>query len=128
MKNLTADIQIAPQDGFRGFGPLGLEGELPTNADLVFTKFINTTIGLMTIIAIIWFIFNFIIGAIGIIKSGGDKEHLETARKKIQYSIYGIVVVVAATFIIKLIGFLIGIPDVLNFVSLFSVLTGNVVQ
>ena len=109
MINLT-QIQLFPDGGFSGFGPLG-SGE---NAPATFNKFLSSTVGIMTIIAIIWFIFVFIGGAIGIISSGGDKAALEAARKKITTGIIGIVVVVAAVFIIDLIGNLIGIPNILN--------------
>ena len=104
--------------GLRGFGPLGLEqGQ---DAPTIFTKFISSTIGLMTIIAIIWFAFVLITGAIGIISSGGDKASLETARKKITTGIVGLVVVIAAIFIIDLIGRLIGLPDILDLPTLLE--------
>ena len=129
-ENLIAQAQNGiPLGQLKGFGPLGLEGDsLATNASLTFTKFINSTIGLMTIIAIIWFIFVFFIGAIGIITAGGDKNALESARKKITTGIIGLVVVIAAIFIIKLIGFLLGIPDILNFNLLFGRVAGLVVN
>lgn len=125
---LAADIKLSPPGGFKGFGKLGLQGELATNADLVFTQFISSAIGVMTIVAFVWFIFVFFIGAIGIISSGGDKQALESARKKITTGIIGIVVVIAAIFVIKLIGYLMGIPDILNFVSLFGEATNNIVR
>lgn len=106
------------EEGLRGFGPLGLEkGQEPQG---VFTKFISSAIGLMTIIAIIWFAFVLIIGAIGIISSGGDKASLETARKRITTGIVGLVVVIAAIFIIDLIGRLIGLPDILDLPALLK--------
>jgi hypothetical protein len=77
----------------------------------------------MTIIAAIWFTFTFIIGAIGIIASGGDKTALEGARKKIASGLIGLVIVVAAIFIIELIGWLIGFDLILNpaeFLNQFS--------
>ncbi len=79
----------------------------------------------MTIIAIIWFVFSFIIGAIGIISAGGDKAALESARKKIVSAITGLIVVIAAIFIVRLIGFLIGIPNILNLTQLFGQITGK---
>lgn len=127
-KLLAADIKLAPNGGFKGFGKLGLEDGASSNADLVFTQFLSSAIGVMTIIAFIWFIFVFFMGAIGIISSGGDKQALETARKKITSGIIGIVVVIAAIFIIKLIGYLIGIPDILNFASLFGQTSNNIVR
>lgn len=116
MSKLT-QIPLSPGEGFKGFGPLGNpEGSGITT----FNKFISTTVGLMTIIAIIWFVFKFITGAIGIITSGGDKASLESARKNITTGIVGLVIVVAALFVIDLIGNLIGIPNILNLVDLFN--------
>lgn len=116
--NKLADIELAPKDGFRGFGPLGLEkGQ---SAPEVFTQFISNTIGLMTIVAIIWFVILMIMGAIGIISSGGDKASLETARKRITTGVIGFVVVVAAIFIVQLIGKIIGIPNILDLPTLLE--------
>lgn len=116
-------IDLAPQGGFTGAkNGTGLLAS-PGNGIDLFTKFMSSTIGLMTIIAFIWFIFIFFIGAIGIISSGGDKQALESARKKITTGIIGIIVIVAAIFVIKLIGFLIGIPDILNIGLLFGQIT-----
>ncbi|MBU0572658.1 hypothetical protein KKH23_03015 [Patescibacteria group bacterium] len=110
--NKLADINLAPEGGFKGFGALGLEeGQ---SAPAVFTKFISSVIGLMTIIAIIWFVLLMIMGAIGIISSGGDKAALESAKKRITTGILGFVVVIAAIFIVQLIGKLIGIPNILD--------------
>lgn len=113
---LLADIQLGP---FTGFGPLGtnLTGEGQGIAR--FSSFISSVIGLMTIIAIIWFVFVFITGAISMITAGGDKAALETARKKISSGLIGLVVVIAAVFIFDLVGTLIGIPNILNLPALF---------
>ncbi len=100
-----------------GFGPLGNPGAGGVG---IFSKFISSAVGLMTIVAIIWFVFTFIIGAIGIITAGGDKQALEGARKKIVNGIIGLIVVIAAIFIVRLIGFLIGIPNILNLNQLFT--------
>lgn len=117
MRNFLAQVDLAPEGGFKGIGPLGLEkGQSPLE---VFTQFISSAIGLITIIAIIWFVFVLITGAIGIISAGSDKATLESARKKITTGIIGLVVVVAGVFIIDLIGTLIGI-DVLNIEALIE--------
>ena len=62
----------------------------------------------MTVIAGIWFIFIFLIGAIGIITSGGDKGAYETARKRISAGLTGLIIVVFAVAIISLIGKVLG--------------------
>lgn len=129
MNNLLSQspsgIPIAPVGGFKGFGKLGLENDLAFHADITFTNFISSVVGVMTIIAIIWFVFLFISGAIAYMSSGGDKNAIESARKKITNGIVGLVIVVIAIFVIKLIGYLIGIPDILNFPSLFSEIVGT---
>ena len=79
----------------------------------------------MTIIAIIWAIFTLITGAISIISSGGDKQALESAKKKITMGIVGLVVVIIALFIVEVVGYLLGLPDILNFQSLFNLVAGS---
>lgn len=117
MKHLAGSIQIAPNGGFTGFGPLGTnQGDYSI---LTFANFLSTIIGVMTFIAVIWFVFTFIIGAIGIISSGGDKGALEAAKKKITNALIGLVVVILATVIINLIGYLLGIPEILQIQTLF---------
>lgn len=105
---------------FRGFGPLGNPEGTGIN---LFSKFISTTIGLMTIIAIIWFTFVLISGAIGMMGAGGDKQAMESARKRITSGLIGLVVVIAALFILDLVGTLFGIPNILNIGELFEQIT-----
>lgn len=109
MEKLLSQIPLSPGGGFRGQGPLGLEGKDATAGPLVFNTAISTTIGVMTVVAAIWFVFQFIGGAISIIASGGDKQKLAEARQKMFTSIIGIAVVVSALFIIDIVGKLIGL-------------------
>lgn len=101
-------------DPLRGIGPLGLEERSASEAPAIFNKFISGTIGLMTVVAIIWFVFLLITGAYGLMTAGGDKAQLEAARKKIFTGIVGFVVVIAAVFIVDLVGKIIGIDNILN--------------
>ena len=125
MTNLIAQssIPIAPPGGFKGFGPLGnvtsKEGAVST-----FSKFISSAIGILTIVAIIWFVFVLFTGAISMIGAGGDKAQVEAAKKRITSGLIGFVVTIAAIFIVKLVGYVIGIPDILNFGFLFNMITG----
>jgi len=124
MSSLIAQKEIPLGTPLQGIGPLGLEGIDPSKAPGIFNQFISGAIGLMTIVAGIWFIFLFLAGAIGIITSGGDKAALEAARKRITSGITGLFVIVAAIFIIELIGKqILGIDLILNpaeFVEKFS--------
>lgn len=115
--NKLTQIKLAPEGGFKGFGPLGN----PEGTGIAtFSKFISSTIGLLTIIAIIWFVFVLISGAIGMIGAGGDKATLESSRKRITSGLTGLVVVVAGLFILDLVGNIIGIPNILNLEQLFE--------
>lgn len=103
---------------FTGIGPLG-NGD-PKNAGNVFSATLSKIIGVMTVIAFIWFTFQVILGAIGIISSGGDKAAVEKARKQITTGIVGVVMVVAAIFIVSLIGTILGVNNILNPVCILS--------
>lgn len=126
MTNLIAQssIPLAPSGGFKGFGPLG-NVTSSANALETFTKFLSSTIGIMTVVAIIWFVFIFITGAIAWMSAGGDKNKLETAQKRITTGIIGLAITVIAIFIIDLIGNLIGIKNILNISYWFNLITGE---
>jgi len=125
MNKYLAAIKLYPDEGLQGIGPLGLEGKSPTEGLGVFNTFISTVIGVMTLIAAIWFIFKLITGAIGILSSGGDKQALESAQKNITTGIVGLVVVILALFIVDLIGRLMGIENITNPANmLIQVITG----
>lgn len=120
--NKIADITVGD---LRGLGPLGLEGvsgggASVVTATLTFVTLLTTTVGIMTIIAVIWLLFKIIIGAISIISSGGDKAKVAEGRNNITFGLTGFVIVISATFIISLIGYIFGV----NFLRL-SVLIGQ---
>ena len=123
MNNLAADIPIGPPGGFTGApGGKGLLAN-PGNGIDLFATFVSSTVGLMTIIAIVWFVFVFITGAIGIISAGSDKNALEGSRKKIVTGVIGLVVTIAAVFLINLIGYLLGFSNILDLTTMFNSLT-----
>ena len=109
-------VQGVVEEGgiFRGLGPLGLEKTDPSSAPALFNRFITSAIGIMTVVAILWFVFILLGGAYGIISSGGDKQALENAKKRIVNGLVGLIVVIVAVFLIDLIGGIIGIRDILN--------------
>jgi len=107
---------------FKGFGPLGN----PTGTGInQFNTVISTTIGVMTIVAIIWFVIQLITGAIGIMSAGSDKAKLEGARAKITNGIIGLIIVIAAVFVIDLIGTVFGIPFLDIFQLFYRVAFGS---
>lgn len=96
--------------GEEGFGPWGHLWQYTEvgEAARAFTGVISRIIGLLTIIAGIWFVFQFIIGAYGFLTAAGDPKAIESATKRITHAIIGLVVVVAAYALISLIGALLG--------------------
>jgi len=114
MRNLIAQVKMDLGNPFRGIGPLGLEGKEAGEAPGIFNTFLSGVIGLLTVVAAIWFTFQFLIGAIGIISAGGDKAKVQAARSKIITGVVGLVVVIAAIFAISLVGELIGFNIILN--------------
>ena len=120
MKDLLAQessgIKLYGEGGYlQGFGPLGLEGSKgPADAGTLFTTFLSSIIGLMTVIAFIWFIFLLLMGGYGIMTSGGDQAAMETARKRLTSGVVGLVVVIAAIFIFRLVAMLFGLESILD--------------
>lgn len=107
MKNLLSAINLAPNGGYTGPGalgnPAGQEGAL-------FDKVISTTIGLLTSIIFIWFAINFLIAALGWITAGNDKGKVEEARGKLTNNLIGLVITIAAMFIVEFMGSILNIP------------------
>ena len=78
-----------PLGNLRGIGPLGFENGDPSQGPGLFNRIIGTTIG-------------------------GDKAAIEDARKKIINAIIGLTIVIAAIFLLDLVGTLIGFPYITN--------------
>lgn len=120
--NKLAQINLFDGQGFSGFGPLGLEGKSAEEAPSIFANFVSSAVGLITLVGIIWFVFIFVMGAVGIITSGGDKNSMESAKKKLSSGVIGLIVMVFALSIINFIGSLLGLNNILNFYTLFNLL------
>ena len=106
-----------------GFGPLGLEGKSAQNdAPIIFQSFISSAIGLVSIIAVIWFIFILLTGSLSLMTSGGDKATAENAKKKISNGLIGLLLTIFGIFLISLIGQVFGIKNILVIPALLETL------
>lgn len=97
---------------FEGIGPLGATPRWGTTIGEVmnvFNKLISNIIAVLTIAASLWFILQFILGAWAWLTAGADKTALENAQKKLTNSVIGLVIVIAAIFLIDLIGRILGL-------------------
>ncbi len=97
MKHL-ADASLGTIGG-AGLGPFG---ESAGDGITGITKIVSSIIGIMTVAAGIWFLFQFIIGGFNWINSGGDKAKLQGARDKLTNAFIGLIVVVAGWAILAL--------------------------
>ncbi len=107
--------------GGEGLGPFGNIGEniakgaAGGEAGLkAVTSAVSSVIGVMTVAAGIWFIFQVLTGGFYWITSAGDKAKLSEARDRIQNSAIGLVVVVAGWSILALAGQFLGYDIVIN--------------
>ncbi len=82
-------------------------------AGIQLNKIVSTIIGVLTVVAAIWFIFQFIIAGFQWIQSGGEKNNLEQARDKITNALIGLIIVVSAWIIMGVIGKILGL-EILN--------------
>jgi len=99
--------QIGGKDGVGPWGNLGFFNDIGPAAQ-AFAKIISNTIGVMTLIAGIWFIFQFVTAALGWISAGGDPKKIEEASGKIRNAVIGLVVVVVAYALMSLLGKILG--------------------
>lgn len=97
---------------FVGEGPLGkpsVSSNDPGGAAWLFSKMISNAIGVMTIVGFIWFLFVLFSGAIGWLGSGGDKQKLQNSQKQITNGLVGLVIIISAVFLTKIMEILFGI-------------------
>lgn len=107
-------IAITSQEGnqITGPGPLGSPGGFG-DAVNKFTSVISKVIGLLTVAAIVFFVFQFLMGAISWIGAGGDKQKIEQAQKRMTGGLVGLVIVFFALILASVVGLIFGI-DILN--------------
>jgi hypothetical protein len=98
-----------------GLGSIGTGDPVSTIASII-----STAIGIMTIIAGIYFIFNLLTASVSMITQAGEKGALEAGRIKITHSIIGLLVTISAIFIVGMLTTILGIPNFLNFSYLIN--------
>ena len=70
---------------------------------------ISTIIGVITIVAVLFFIIKFFTGAFSMITAGEDKGKFTSGLEKIKHAILGLILIVASYSLIALLGTVIGI-------------------
>lgn len=100
--------------GGSNLGPFGNIGTGATDGLIAVTKTVSSIIGVMTIAAAIWFVFQFMVGGFFWMTASGDKAHLEQARHRINDAAIGLLVVVAGWAILSLAGQFLGFDTVIS--------------
>lgn len=96
-------------DVIYGFGPAG-----GTQGLIDVTRSISSVIGVMTVAAGIWFMFQLLVGGFFWISSGGDKAKLHEARERLTNAFLGLVIVVGGWSILALTGQFLGFDIVVG--------------
>lgn len=108
--------------GGEGLGPFGNIGTGLSKSGVAggtkgltaVTSAVSSVIGVMTVAAAIWFIFQFMTGGFYWITSAGDKAKLNEARDRIQNAFIGLIVVVAGWAVLALAGQFLGYDIVIQ--------------
>ncbi len=117
MTRLLAD---QPLGGITGIGPLGTNLGSPASS---IAGVVSNIIGLMTIIGLLWFVFQMITAGLEWISSSGEKANVANVREKIFHSIAGLIVIISAIFIVYLMSALLGISGVLDLGNIIGSIT-----
>jgi ABC-type phosphate transport system permease subunit len=117
--NFLAQKQNQLSTPLSGVGPLGN----PADAANKLAKILSTVIGVLTIIAAIYFMFTLMFSAIAIISAGGDKSQVEDARRRMTNGFIGLVITIAAMFIMDIVARLLGIPSILDIQAMINLVT-----
>lgn len=113
--------------GGEGFGPWAkVEQWGKYEPSIILADIISMAIGVMTIGAGIWFLFQVIVAGYNYLSAGGDRERLVNAGRKLTNSIIGLAIVIGAYALIALVGKIFGVrfleinEAIINIVSLRS--------
>ena len=81
-------------------------GGIPTGGINIVAKVVGNAITILLIITVILTLVFLVWGGVQWIQSGGDKQKVAQARSRITYAIVGLIVALAAFFILNVIGFM----------------------
>jgi hypothetical protein len=113
-----APVQIGT---FEGIGPLGKIGNSGSVVFGQFDNIVSTIVGVLTVSAGLWFIFQLLGGALQWLGSGGDKQAVQNAQKRIVSALTGLLIVVLSYALIAVISRIFG----LYILSPFEALLGT---
>ena len=99
---------------------LGKKVAGPESATSTLEKTISVAIGVITVVAFIYFLFQMIFAGYAYMTSEGDKGKMETARKRLTEGILGLIIIVAAFGVTALLAKIMGLSNIFSLDFLFS--------
>jgi len=99
-------------------GP-GIQPTGPSDATAKLETIISQVIGVLTIVAVIYFAIQVILAGYAYITSEGDEKKMESARKRLTEGVLGLIIVVIAVGLSALLANLAGISNPFDLNSLF---------
>lgn len=113
LNNLIADKTYT---NLQGLGPSPADA---IEATTLFEKLVSNLLGVLTVVAILFFGIQIIFAGYSFISSGGDEKIMETSRKKLTNGVLGLFIVVVAVGLGSLIAKLLGLQNPLDINQMF---------
>ena len=85
-----------------------------TNTVSSFSKLLSGVISVFFILAVLYFLFFFMTGAITYISAGGDDKKVQTAKTQITNATIGLAIIFLVYTLLQLIGTFFGIKDIFS--------------
>jgi len=101
-------------------GGLGIVPTDSIDATTKFEKYLSQIIGVLTIVAVIYFVVQIIFAGYTFISSTGDVKNMEAARKRLIDSVLGLFIVVVALGFGSLLAKLLGLGSIFNLQQMFT--------
>ena len=117
MKNNLIAVNLKSEIGFKV--------NETSNGVLELDEIISMVIGVLTLVAFIYFVIQVILAGYAFISGQGDEKKIESARKRLTDGILGITIVVVAFGITALLAKLMGIDNIFDLPAIIDNIDGN---
>ncbi len=82
--------------------------------------YLSIIIGVLTLLAFVYFIFQLILSGYMFLSSEGDKGKVEIARNRMSQGVIGLIVIVASIFLVGTLGKILGLNNILSIDSVLK--------
>lgn len=103
MKRVALELGPIGGNGLGPFGDLGTKADKYSGLSGVIST-VNSVVGIMTVFASIWFLFQLLYSGYEWVSAGGDSKKIATARERITHSFIGLVIVIGAWSLLAVAG------------------------